>query len=568
MGHVGDPRIADERLQRALSEGQKALGEGRWRDARARFEEALAIASVPAAFEGLGAAAWWLDDAATTFDARARAYRLYRRSADACGAARLATLIAFDAVMFRGERAVAEGWLERAHRLLEGLGPVPEWGSLLLTEAHLALLPGHDPLRAEELAARAAELARSLGLFDLEMLAGAYRGLALVSQGRVDEGMRLLDGATAAALAGEIADADALCSACCCLIYACERVRDYERAAQWCHELQKLSERWGYRLMFSVCRVHYAGVLMWRGRWDEAEATLRQATDGLLATKPAEAAGGLVLLARLRCRQGRLDDAEEILQRVQEPPLEMLAHPEVLLARAELALARGDAASAAELAEAYLRAVAADERTGRAEGLELLVRACVEGGAPDRAGAAVGELQAVASAIGTLPLRASVARVEGELALAAGDHARAAARLQDAVELFTRSGAPFEAARAQVRLAEALHRRGRVERAAQELAEARRALGRLGARGEARRAAAIGAASRAPAGAPAALSPREVEVLRLIAQGLSNEQIAARLVLSLRTVERHLSNIYVKINVSGRSARTAAVAFAVSRKLV
>jgi DNA-binding NarL/FixJ family response regulator len=113
-----------------------------------------------------------------------------------------------------------------------------------------------------------------------------------------------------------------------------------------------------------------------------------------------------------------------------------------------------------------------------------------------------------------------------------------------------------------------LHRQERTERAQQELAEARRAFERLGARGEARHAAAIGAALRASADAPAALTPREVEVLRLVAQGLSNQQIAARLVLSLRTVERHLSNIYVKINVSGRSARTASAAFAVSRKLV
>jgi ATP/maltotriose-dependent transcriptional regulator MalT len=561
--------MADEqRLLHALTEGQKALAEGRWSDARARFEECLIIAEVPAALEGLGAAAWWLDDARATFDARAKAYRLYRKSGDPRGAARLAATIAFDFVIFRGEHAVARGWLERAHRLLEGLGPVPELGTLLLIEAHLALLPGHDPARAESFSAQAGELARSLGVFDLEMLACAYRGLALVSQGRVSEGMRLLDGSTAAALAGEIADADAQCSACCCLIYACERVRDYERASQWCQELQRLSERWGYRLMFSICRTHYAGVLMWRGRWDEAEATLREATDGLLATKPAEGAGGLVLLARLRCRQGRLDEAEEILQRVREPPLQMLAHPDAILVRAELAMAKGDAASATELAEGYLRAVAPGERTVRAEGLELLVRASIGAGDPARASEALSELESVAGEIGTLPLRASTALAKGQVAAATGDHVQAAARLQDAVELFTRGGAPFETACAQTRLAEALHRLGRAERALQEVAAARRAFERLGARAEARHAAAIGAAWKASADAPASLTPREIEVLRLVAQGLSNQQIAARLALSLRTIERHLSNIYVKMNVSGRSARIAAAAFAVSRKLV
>jgi DNA-binding NarL/FixJ family response regulator len=568
-GSAEDAATSDEqRLLRALTEGQEALAEGRWGEARTRFEECLAIAEVAAALEGLGAAAWWLDDAATTFDARSRAYRLYRQAGDARGAARLASAIAFDVYMFRGEHAVAKGWLERGHRLLQGLGAVPELGWLWVIEAHMALLPDHDPERAEKLSASAADLGRSLSNFDLEMLACAYRGLALVSQGRLADGMRLLDGATAAAVAGEIADPDALCSACCCLIYACERVRDYERASQWCHELQQLSERWSYRLMFSICRVHYAGVLIWRGMWQEAEATLRQATDTLLATKPAEAADGLVRLARLRCRQGRLDDAEAILQRVQDPPLQMLAHPDALLARAELAQATGDAASSAELVEAYLRALAPNERTVRAEGLELLAHACIGRGDLARAGEAVSAIQALAAEVGTLPLRASAALADGEFSGAAGDHPRAASLLQDAVELFARSGAPYETARARIKLAESLHRLGRVDRASQELAEARRTLERLGARGEARRAAAASAALRASGGAAASLTPREVEVLRLVAQGLSNQQIAARLVLSLRTVERHLSNIYIKINASGRSARTAATAFAVSRRLV
>lgn len=563
----------EQALLRQLTEGQSALTQGRWDDARACFDQALAIAEVPEALEGRGLAAWWLDDATTTFESRAKAYRLYRKAGDARGAARVASAIAFDSYLFRGERAVANGWLERAHRLLEDLGPLPELGWLLVIEAHMALLPDHDAIRAENLSARAAELGRTLGNMDLEMLARAYCGLARVSQGRVEDGMRLLDGSTAAALAGEITDPDALCSACCCLIYACERIRDYERAEQWCRELQRLSERWSYRVMFAACRVHYAGVLVWRGRWQEAEATLREATEGLLATKPAEAAGGFVQLARLRCRQGRLEEAEQILRRVQDPPLQMLAQPEALLARAELAYANGDAASSAASAEAYLRAVAAGERTARAEGLEVLVRACLARGDLARVTEAVEELHRFATEVGTVPLRAAAALAGGELAAISGDATRAADLLHDAVNFFARGGAPFETARARVALAECLHALGRVDRATEELAEARREFERLGARSEARRAATIRAglsASAGPvrAGLGAPLSSREVEVLRLVAQGLSNEEIAARLFLSLRTVERHLSNIYLKIGASGRSARAAATAFLVSHRLV
>jgi DNA-binding CsgD family transcriptional regulator len=569
--HIATPH--EQRFQHHVAEGQAALTQGLWQEARAAFDRALAIMETAEALEGRGLAAWWLDDAATTFDARAKAYRLYREAGDARGAARVACAIGFDTYLFRGERAVANGWLERAHQLLDGLGSVPELGGLLIAEAHMALLPDHDAMRAEQFAGRAAELGRLLGIVDLEMLGRAYRGLALVSLGRVDDGMRLLDSSTAAALAGEISDPDALCSACCCLIYACERIRDYERAEQWCLELQQLSERWSYRVMFAVCRVHYAGVLIWRGRWDEAEATLIEASDLMLATKPAEAAQALVELARLRCRQGRIDDAEQILRRAQEPPLRMLAQPDALLARAELACAAGDAASSAEFAEAYLRTVSASERTARAEGLEALVRACVTRADLARAAQAVDELRCFALEVGTLPLRAAAALAGGELAAASGDHAGAAVLLEEAVQLFARSGAPYETARARMALAECLHALGRIDRAAEELSAARRQCERLGARLEARRAAAIRARLSAPvsavrAGRGAPLSAREIEVLRLVAQGHSNEQIAARLALSLRTVERHLSNIYVKIGAAGRSARAAATAFAVSHRLV
>jgi DNA-binding CsgD family transcriptional regulator len=559
-------------LRHHLAEGQAALTQGRWLDARASFEQVLGMAEVPEALEGRGLAAWWLDDAAATFDSRAKAYRLYREAGNARGAARVACAIGFDTYLFRGERAVANGWLERAHQLLEDLGPVPERGWLLIAEAHMALLPDHDAGRAERLAGQAADLGHTLGIVDLEMLGRAYRGLALVSQGRVDEGMRLLDGSTAAALAGEITDPDALCSACCCLIYACERIRDYARAEQWCHELQRLSERWSYRVMFAVCRVHYAGVLVWHGRWDEAEATLVEATELMLATKPAEAAQGFVQLARLRCRQGRLEEAEQILRRVQAPPLHMLAQPDALLARAELRCAAGDVAASEEFAEAYLRAVSPGELTARAQGLEVLVHARAARADLTRVAQAVEELQRLAREVGTLPLRAAAALAAGELAAANGDHARAAESLEEAVALFARSGAPFETARARVALAECLHVLGRIDRAAEELAEARREFERLGARLEVRRVAAVRARLSAPApaaraGPGAPLSAREIEVLRLVAQGLSNEQIAARLALSLRTVERHLSNVYVKIGAAGRSARAAGVAFAVAHKL-
>src|SRR5262245_40996833 len=252
-------------------------------------------------------AAWWRDDATVTFAARERAYHLYRHYGDCQGAARLATYLAYDYYSFRGEHAIATGWFQRAHRLLEGLDLVPEQGLLAIFEGHFALMLRHDTATAHRLGAQAAMVGRTLGVIDLEMLALALEGLARVSAGDIAAGMRCLDESTTAAASGEMTDPDACASACCYLVYACQRVRDYDRAAQWCDHVKEVARHWAYPLMFSLCRTHYAGVLIWRGAWAEAEATLLAATNDLVATRPAEAAEGMVRLAELRRRQGRFE---------------------------------------------------------------------------------------------------------------------------------------------------------------------------------------------------------------------------------------------------------------------
>jgi LuxR family maltose regulon positive regulatory protein len=176
--------------------------------------------------------------------------------------------------VFRGEYAVANGWIQRAHRLLEGIEQCPEAGWLAIVEAHLALRVEHDPVTARGISAKAVALGRSLGNVDIEMLALAYEGFALVGQGKIGEGMRCLDESTAAAVAGEMSYVDAIATAYCCLIFACERVRDFHRAAQWCERLKEFCERWSYRMMFSICRTHYASTLIWSGAWAEAEGEL------------------------------------------------------------------------------------------------------------------------------------------------------------------------------------------------------------------------------------------------------------------------------------------------------
>src|SRR3954468_17508780 len=224
-----------------------ALDRGAWREARAELELLLAERESAEAFEHLGLAAWWLDDAALTFSSRERAFALYRNDGDVVGAARVATWLVWDNLAFRGDFAVASGWLERARRLLSEHTRTPEYGWLMSREGDLALFRGHDPAAAIDSASRAAKLGREIGARDVEFTGLALEGVALVSAGEVAQGMRRLDEATLAATAGEVTELHAVGLVCCWQLFACERVRDYDRAAQWCARVNEFTKRWGLR---------------------------------------------------------------------------------------------------------------------------------------------------------------------------------------------------------------------------------------------------------------------------------------------------------------------------------
>jgi LuxR family maltose regulon positive regulatory protein len=286
--------------------GSELLAGGEWSEARRVFEAALAEREGAEALEGLGLAAWWLDDGETVFASRERAYKLYLDADDKRSAARIAVWLAWDCLAFRGESAVANGWLQRARRLLEGLPESPELAWLEARESQLALAEEGDPDRAHRHATEAIRVARAAKSIDYEMLGRALQGLSLVASGAVAEGMRLLDEVNAAIVAGELTDQIAIGLSSCYLIAACDRVRDYDRAVQWCTRLKAFCEKWGLRPLFAVCRTQYASICMWRGTWLEAEQELTAATSELAASRPAMTADGVVRLAERRRRPGRL----------------------------------------------------------------------------------------------------------------------------------------------------------------------------------------------------------------------------------------------------------------------
>jgi ATP/maltotriose-dependent transcriptional regulator MalT len=282
----------------------------------------------------------------------------------------------------------------------------------------------------------------------------------------------------------------------------------------------------------------------------------------LARTRPGQISEALVRLAELRRQQGRLEDAVELLDRA-EP------HPLVALGRAAVALDQGDAVSAREAAERFLRGLGEPRRIDGASGLELRARAHVELGELKLARETLDELRSIADRVGTDSLRASASVTSGLLAAANGELEQARTELEDAIERFARSGAPFEAARARLELAEVLSRLGRPKPASREARLALEAFQALGASLERKRAAAqlqrVGVDAAGQSAVGGGLSPREREVLRLVADGLTNQEIAARLVLSEHTVHRHLANMFAKLGVSSRAA---AVARAAERGLV
>jgi LuxR family transcriptional regulator, maltose regulon positive regulatory protein len=535
----GDPLVA----------GLGELREAHWEAARERFQAALELEETPEALEGLSWAAWWLDDGDAVFAAREGAYRLYRRRADAAAAARMATWLAADQLDFFGAWAVASGWLRRAHRLLDTLEPGPEHGWLAFHEGYLAHAEG-DTGTATALAEHAIELGRRFAVADLEMLGLALQGATLVGCARVVEGMRCLDEATATALAGDAEIPIASAWTFCIMVGACTAVLDFRRAAEWCDRVAEFAERHGSRYMLAFCRAEYGAVDLWRGRWSAAEAMLEASVEDFSRSRPAWAGGPRVGLAELRRRQGRPADAERLLD---EAGASTKAH----LCRARMALDRGRPLQAAELLERLLRQVPPDRRMDRAPALELLVHARAARGEFEQAGSAVQALREVQQQVGTAPLAASADLAEGVLAGARGEHDRARALLEDAVDRFERSGALFEAARARLELATCLLALGRVDAGEREATAALERLRELGAELDAGRARRVLAAAAAP---PDELTRREREVLRLIADGLTNRQIAERLIVSEHTVHRHVTNLLRKLDLP---SRTAAAAYAV-----
>jgi DNA-binding CsgD family transcriptional regulator/uncharacterized protein HemY len=548
-----------------LDKGRKALSKGKWEKARELLQQAVEREESAEVFEELAWACWWLNDAPAVFDYRSKAYNLFLENNDKPGASRTASWIGLDYLDFKGEFAVATGWFQRAESLLEGTTDSRELGFIKILKARLAYEVDNNIELALKLLDETRELSNPKSI-DGEMLADALKGFILVMEGRISEGMPLLDEATLLAVTSEETDIKFTTIACCYLIDACDRTRDFERAAQWCNNVKELCKRWNYREMFSTCMVKYAGVLIWKGVWGEAEEELLSAASDFKEIRTLQVNACTVRLADLKRRQGKWHEAETLLNNAGSHPLKLLFH-------ASLCYDKGDYETALNMAEKYLRRFPLSKKAERTTGIELLIRIYLKLGKLNEAETLLNELKEISGAINTLPIKAALLSAEGNFNFECNNFDSAKQNLEDAVDIYDGIKLPFETARTRLNLSEALIKLNQLSQAEAELNEAAKTFKELGAEKDFVKARYIlknlyndnaGTIDKNEY----EFTGRELEVLKLIAGGLNNEEMSEKLFLSVRTVEKHITNIYSKMGVSGKSARAYAASYAIKNNLI
>ena len=530
-----------------VAEGQTALRAGDAAGARRAFGSPSVDPASGDVIEGLARAAYLDLDFTPAIEGWERAYAAHRTCRDRVGAVRVARTLAYMYGSIVGDGAVMSGWLARAQTLLDGDTSSREAGWVAL---NLGMWE-NDRTRREAQFRHALDVARGVGDDDLEFVALAYLGATLVHDDRTDEGMVLLDEALAAVAGSEVDDFCALQEIFCQLFAACERAHDVSRADQWIRVGEAIAMRRQLPAVSAFCRTHYGGLLTDAGRWPEADVALTEAVRLWGLGHRSLRGGALARLADLRVREGRYEEAEQLLEGL-EGDLDA-ARP-----LAAMQLARGETARARDTLE---RAMGQLEPLGTAVVplLALLVDVQLAAGDLDEAEAITCRLEACAARFEGPFLAGSAALARGRLGLAVGTGIPQAC-LREALVHFDRAQMPIDVAHVRLELATALVSED-PEVAVAEARSAFDAFTRLGAARHADAAAAVlrtlgvRATSVGPGAGP--LSKREAEVLELLRLGRSNPEISDRLFISRKTVEHHVANILGKLGVRSRAEAAA-----------
>jgi DNA-binding CsgD family transcriptional regulator len=532
----------------ALDRGRTSFERHAWSDAYAELSAANQEAPLePDDLERLATAAYVVGREEESADLWARVHHELLTRGHTERAARCAFWLAFG-LLNRGEHARGSGWIARARRLLDnGQRDCVEQGYLLLPVAIQTITQG-DSAGAYTIFSQAAELGDRFGDPDLVALARHGCGRALIRLGNTAEGVALLDEVMVAVTAGELSPlvaGDVYCS----VIEACKEIFDLRRAQEWTAALARWCESQPDLVLYrGQCLVYRAELMQLHGAWREAMDEARRAGEQL-ARPPGQPAVGAALYeqAELHRLRGHVTRAEEAYRQASEAG----RRPEPGLALLRLAQGRVGVAAAA------IRRVLdeAHDRVPRAKLLGAYVEIMLAAGDVTAARAGADELSEIAAGVDAPLLHALSTHATGAVLLADGQPHSALAALRRAWTAWHEIEAPYEAARARVLIARSCRALGDEDTATMELDAARWVFQQLGAAPDLAGVAAL--SRRASARAAGGLTAREVQVLRLVAAGKTNRAIAAQLFISEKTVARHVSNIFVKLGLSSRSAATA-----------